>query len=48
MIGVTCFGLLLTPVFYVFVRRAAHHAEADSPAAAEPPGALAAPEASHD
>jgi multidrug efflux pump subunit AcrB len=39
MIGVTLFGLLLTPVFYVFVRRAAHHTQADSPAllpAAEP------------
>src|SRR5207302_1744912 len=30
MIGVTAFGLLLTPVFYVFVRRASRHAEADS------------------
>ena len=42
MLGVTAFGLLLTPVFYVFVRRAAHHTEADSP------GLLAAPEPSHD
>jgi hydrophobe/amphiphile efflux-1 (HAE1) family protein len=43
MIGVTFFGLLLTPVFYVLVRRAA--ARRASPA--EPP-ALAAPESVHD
>jgi multidrug efflux pump len=42
MLGVTAFGLLLTPVFYVFVRRAAHHTAADSPAQ------LPVPEASHD
>jgi multidrug efflux pump subunit AcrB len=42
MIGVTGFGLLLTPVFYVFVRRAARHTAADSP------HALPAPELSHD
>jgi hypothetical protein len=34
--------LLLTPVFYVFVRRAARHTAADSP------HALPAPELSHD
>jgi hydrophobe/amphiphile efflux-1 (HAE1) family protein len=39
MLGVTCFGLLLTPVFYVLVRRAAAHR-----APAAPPAALAAPE----
>ncbi len=43
MIGVTGFGLLLTPVFYVFVRRATAHAAAPAPL---PP--LAAPEPSHD
>ncbi|HXW75262.1 MAG TPA: multidrug efflux RND transporter permease subunit [Steroidobacteraceae bacterium] len=45
MLGVTCFGLLLTPVFYVLVRRAAAHR------AAAAPGTLAqlpAPEATHD
>jgi hypothetical protein len=36
---VTAFGLLLTPVFYVFVRRATAHAAAHAPL---PP--LAAPE----
>jgi multidrug efflux pump subunit AcrB len=35
MIGVTAFGLLLTPVFYVLVRRAAKPAQA--PHAAVPP-----------
>jgi len=38
MLGVTCFGLLLTPVFYVFVRRAAARrtaAAAATPFAAE-------------
>jgi multidrug efflux pump subunit AcrB len=39
MLGVTAFGLLLTPVFYVFVRRATAHAVA--PASLPP---LAAPE----
>jgi len=39
MLGVTAFGLLLTPVFYVFVRRATAHAAAPAPL---PP--LAAPE----
>ena len=50
MIGVTAFGLLLTPVFYVFVRRASRHGEAD-PArhtAADSPGHLPAPEPLHD
>jgi hydrophobe/amphiphile efflux-1 (HAE1) family protein len=47
MIGVTGFGLLLTPIFYVFVRRAAHHAEADSPAHL-PASQFPAPEAAHD
>ena len=42
MLGVTCFGLLLTPVFYVLVRRATAHTSA----AALPQ--LAAPESSHD
>jgi hydrophobe/amphiphile efflux-1 (HAE1) family protein len=37
MLGVTCFGLLLTPVFYVFVRRAA--ARRITAAAATPLGA---------
>ena len=37
MLGVTCFGLLLTPVFYVFVRRAA--ARRTTAAAATPLGA---------
>jgi hydrophobe/amphiphile efflux-1 (HAE1) family protein len=31
MLGVTAFGLLLTPVFYVFVRRATAHAAAPAP-----------------
>jgi multidrug efflux pump subunit AcrB len=41
MLGVTLFGLLLTPVFYVFVRRAARR---DAPALPH----LPAPEAAHD
>ncbi|HUE49291.1 MAG TPA: efflux RND transporter permease subunit, partial [Steroidobacteraceae bacterium] len=41
MLGVTAFGLLLTPVFYVFVRRATAHAAAPAPT----PPPLAAPEA---
>jgi Cu/Ag efflux pump CusA len=28
MLGVTIFGLLLTPVFYVLVRRVSHHDKA--------------------
>ncbi|HEY7996493.1 MAG TPA: efflux RND transporter permease subunit, partial [Steroidobacteraceae bacterium] len=43
MLGVTLFGLLLTPVFYLLVRRSA--ARAAAPAALAP---LPAPEASHD
>jgi len=43
MLGVTFFGLLLTPVFYVFVRRAA--AWRTAPAG---PAQLPAPEAAHD
>ena len=31
MLGVTAFGLLLTPVFYVFVRRAAAYRAAPAP-----------------
>jgi hydrophobe/amphiphile efflux-1 (HAE1) family protein len=42
MLGVTLFGLLLTPVFYVLVRRAAHR----TPAPVHAP--LPAPEPSHD
>jgi hydrophobe/amphiphile efflux-1 (HAE1) family protein len=42
MLGVTCFGLLLTPVFYVLMRRATARAAA----VALPP--LAAAEAAHD
>jgi hypothetical protein len=53
MLGVTAFGLLLTPVFYVLVRRAtarfgaAPTTTAQSPADA-PMGSLPAPEGSHD
>jgi len=43
MLGVTLFGLLLTPVFYLLVRRSA--ARGAAPAALAP---LPAPEASHD
>jgi len=48
MIGVTGFGLLLTPVFYVFVRRAARHVEADAArhTEADSPGHLLSPGAS--
>src|SRR5437588_557764 len=50
MIGVTGFGLLLTPVFYVFVRRASRHVEADAArhTDADSPGHLPAPEPLHD
>jgi Cu/Ag efflux pump CusA len=44
MLGVTLFGLLLTPVFYVLVRRAVAR-RAPAPDAAP---ALALPEPSHD
>jgi multidrug efflux pump subunit AcrB len=43
MLGVTLFGLLLTPVFYVFVRRAT--ARRTAPA---DPAQLPTPEAAHD
>jgi hydrophobe/amphiphile efflux-1 (HAE1) family protein len=43
MLGVTFFGLLLTPVFYVLVRRAAHHTGASTSGVP-----LAVPEAAHD
>jgi multidrug efflux pump subunit AcrB len=43
MLGVTAFGLLLTPVFYVFVRRATAHSTAHAAAPAPLPP-LAAPE----
>jgi len=43
MLGVTLFGLLLTPVFYVLVRRAT--ARLTAPAH---PAQLPAPEAAHD
>ena len=48
MIGVTAFGLLLTPVFYVFVRRASRHVEADAArhTEADSPGHLLSPGAS--
>ena len=46
MLGVTLFGLLLTPVFYVLVRRAAHHAAADP--LPNSPAALLVPEAAHE
>jgi multidrug efflux pump len=47
MLGVTCFGLLLTPVFYVLIRRASHHSAAgESPSPLVP--ALASPESNHD
>ena len=47
MLGVTCFGLLLTPVFYVLIRRASHRSEASAAGAPGAP-ALASPEPSHD
>jgi len=43
---VTLFGLLLTPVFYVLVRRAARHAATDP--LPDSPAALPVPEAAHD
>jgi multidrug efflux pump subunit AcrB len=53
MLGVTAFGLLLTPVFYVLVRRltarpGAARATAAPPAADAPLAPLPAPEGSHD
>ena len=49
MLGVTFFGLLLTPVFYVLVRRmtARDKAKTQSEAADHQPGALPAPEGHH-
>jgi hydrophobe/amphiphile efflux-1 (HAE1) family protein len=44
MLGVTCFGLLLTPVFYVFVRRVT----ARRATAATADALLPSPEPSHD
>jgi hydrophobe/amphiphile efflux-1 (HAE1) family protein len=44
MLGVTCFGLLLTPVFYVFVRRITARRATDASAGA----LLPSPEPSHD
>ncbi len=41
MIGVTLFGLIFTPVFYVVIRRlTSRKTEASAPANPEPPGAL--------
>jgi multidrug efflux pump len=49
MLGVTCFGLLLTPVFYVLIRRASQHSEPSLAAGAVAPvPALASPEPHHD
>ena len=45
MLGVTFFGLLLTPVFYVLVRRMTESKKAQTDV--ETPTALAAPEANH-
>jgi hypothetical protein len=33
MIGVTCFGLVLTPVFYVLIRRLTERRQAETPTA---------------
>jgi len=44
MLGVTCFGLLLTPVFYVFVRRITARRATNASAGA----LLPSPEPSHD
>jgi hypothetical protein len=53
MLGVTAFGLLLTPVFYVLVRRAtarfgAARATTAQPATGAPLAPLPAPGGSHD
>jgi hydrophobe/amphiphile efflux-1 (HAE1) family protein len=45
MLGVTFFGLLLTPVFYVLVRRLSNKGEARAPKENTP--TIAAPEANH-
>jgi ABC-type transport system involved in cytochrome bd biosynthesis fused ATPase/permease subunit len=49
MLGVTFFGLLLTPVFYVLMRRLTSRDKAtiNSEAGSEPHAALAAPEGHH-
>jgi len=52
MLGVTFFGLLLTPVFYVLVRRLTDRNNAKTAAAAsedseQEPKQIAAPEANH-
>ena len=47
MLGVTFFGLLLTPVFYVLVRRLAGRNKAEAPNPTAAPPALASPEAHH-
>jgi hypothetical protein len=44
MLGVTFFGLLLTPVFYVLVRRMTERKKAQTDVETPP---LAAPEANH-
>ena len=38
MLGVTLFGLMLTPVFYVLIRRLTDRRTADAPAALAPLG----------
>jgi hypothetical protein len=52
MLGVTAFGLLLTPVFYVLVRRLTARLGAARATTPQPAGAplapLPAPEGSHD
>jgi multidrug efflux pump len=47
MLGVTFFGLLLTPVFYVLVRRLTNKADAQAIKESTPTTAIAAPEAHH-
>jgi multidrug efflux pump subunit AcrB len=45
MLGVTFFGLLLTPVFYVLVRRLSNKGEARAPKENTP--TIGSPEANH-
>jgi hydrophobe/amphiphile efflux-1 (HAE1) family protein len=47
MLGVTFFGLLLTPLFYVLVRRLTDRRSPTTAAAAKPAAPLPAPEAHH-
>jgi multidrug efflux pump len=47
MLGVLFFGLLLTPVFYVLVRRLTNKADAQASKESTPTTAIAAPEAHH-